>query len=61
MQQPPVRQFDQLPAGIAEQDRTAEVDRIECDNREARFTIEDAKRIKAEYKAKLAELKKRQP
>jgi hypothetical protein len=35
----------------------AEVDRIECDNSEARFTIEDAKRIKAEYKAKLAELK----
>jgi hypothetical protein len=39
----------------------AEVDRIECDNTEARFTIEDAKRIKAEYKAKLAELKTRQP
>ena len=39
----------------------AEVDRIECDNSEARFTIEDAKRIKAEYKAKLAELKTRQP
>ena len=39
----------------------AEVDRIECDNSEARFTIEDAKRIKAQYKAKLAELKKRQP
>jgi hypothetical protein len=39
----------------------AEVDRIECDNSEARFTIEDAKRIKAEYKAKLAELKMRQP
>jgi hypothetical protein len=38
----------------------AEVDRIECDNSEARFTIEDAKRIKAEYKKKLAELKKRQ-
>ena len=39
----------------------AEVDRIECDNTEARFTIEDAKRIKVEYKAKLAELKTRQP
>lgn len=39
----------------------AEVDRIECDNSEARFTIEDAKRIKAEYKKKLAELKMRQP
>jgi hypothetical protein len=39
----------------------AEVDRIECDNSEARFTIEDAKKIKAEYKAKLAELKTRQP
>jgi hypothetical protein len=39
----------------------AEVDRIECDNAEAGFTIEDAKRIKSEYKAKLAELKKRQP
>jgi hypothetical protein len=38
----------------------AEVDRIECDNSEARFTIEDAKRIKAEYKKKLAELKMRQ-
>ena len=36
----------------------AEVDRIECDNTEARFTIEDAKRIKAEYKAKLFQLKK---
>ena len=39
----------------------AEMDRIECDNSEARFTIEDAKRIKAQYKAKLAELKTRQP
>ena len=39
----------------------AELDRIECDNTEARFTIEDAKRIKAEYKSKLAKLKKRQP
>jgi hypothetical protein len=39
----------------------AEVDRIECDNSESRFTIEDAKRIKAEYKKKLAELKLRQP
>ena len=39
----------------------AEVDRIECDNSEARFTIEDAKRIKAQYKAKLAGLKTRQP
>jgi hypothetical protein len=38
----------------------AEVDRIECDNSEARFTIEDAKRIKAEYKRKLSELKMRQ-
>jgi hypothetical protein len=37
------------------------VDRIECDNSEARFTIEDAKRIKAEYKKKLTELKMRQP
>jgi hypothetical protein len=39
----------------------AEVYRIECDNSEARFTIEDAKKIKAEYKKKLAELKMRQP
>ena len=38
----------------------AEVDRIECDNTEARFTIEDVKRIKAEYKKKLADLKMRQ-
>lgn len=34
-----------------------DLERIESDNSEARFTIEDAKRIKAEYKAKLAELK----
>jgi hypothetical protein len=39
----------------------AELDRIECDNTEARFTIEDAKKIKAEYKKKLADLKMRQP
>jgi hypothetical protein len=39
----------------------AEVDRIECDNEPARYTVEDAKRIKAEYKAKLTALKKRQP
>lgn len=38
-----------------------DLERIENDNTQARFTIEDAKRIKAEYKAKLAELKKRQP
>ena len=38
-----------------------DLERIENDNSQARFTIEDAKRIKAEYKAKLAELKKRQP
>jgi hypothetical protein len=39
----------------------AEVDRIECDYRPARFTIDDARRIKAEYKAKLKEAKPRQP
>lgn len=38
-----------------------DLDRIENDNSQARFTIEDAKRIKSEYKAKLAELKTRQP
>ena len=38
-----------------------DLERIENDNSQARFTIEDAKRIKADYKAKLAELKKRQP
>jgi hypothetical protein len=37
------------------------LERIECDNLEARFTIDDAKRIKAEYKKKLTELKMRQP
>jgi hypothetical protein len=38
-----------------------DLERIESDNSEARFTIEDAKRIKAEYKKKLADLKMRQP
>jgi len=38
-----------------------DLERIENDNSQARFTIEDAKRIKSEYKAKLAELKTRQP
>jgi hypothetical protein len=38
-----------------------DLERIESNNSEARFTIEDAKRIKAEYKRKLSELKMRQP
>jgi hypothetical protein len=38
-----------------------DLERIESNNSEARFTIEDAKRIKAQYKKKLAEFKKRQP
>jgi hypothetical protein len=38
-----------------------DLERIESDNSEARFTIEDAKRIKAKYKKKLADLKMRQP
>jgi hypothetical protein len=42
--------------GLIKRVGLVEVERLEADNTERRWTIEDAKRIKAEYKAKTAEL-----
>lgn len=42
--------------GLIKRIGLVEVERLEADNTERRWTIEDAKRIKVEYKAKTAEL-----
>ena len=45
--------------GLIKRIGLVEVERLEADNTERRWTIEDAKRIKAEYKAKYNELVKK--
>lgn len=42
--------------GLIKRIGLVEVERLEADNTERRWTIEDAKRIKAEYRAKYNEL-----